>query len=158
MTEQNFDLITTEEDYEFVKQGYDNGLIPDVLSSYEELGYTITSGLVEELIEINEFQLNEEKKTTIRFFVDPDEKNDKFARVLTEKVNSLGRYRAIALAYRTEKEDLKQEKEDLKQEKENLFLKRVTLQKYVAIIARKTELINCKTIKEIEEFDLTTPL
>jgi hypothetical protein len=151
MTEQNFDLITTEEDYEFVKQGYDNGLIPDVLSSYEELGYTITSGLVEELIEINEFQLNEEKKTTIRFFVDPDEKNNKFARVLTEKVNSLGRYRAIALAYRTEKEDLKQEKE-------NLFLKRVTLQKYVAIIARKTELINCKTIKEIEEFDLTTPL
>jgi hypothetical protein len=151
MTEQNFDLITTEEDYEFVKQGYDNGLIPDVLSSYEELGYTITSGLVEELIEINEFQLNEEKKTTIRFFVDPDEKNNKFARVLTEKVNSLGRYRAIALAYRTEKEDLKQEKE-------NLFLKRVTLQKYVAIIAIKTELINCKTIKEIEEFDLTTPL
>ena len=151
MTEQNFDLITTEEDYEFVKQGYDNGLIPDVLSSYEELGYTITSGLVEELIEINEFQLNEEKKTTIRFFIDPNEKNNKFARVLTEKVNSLGRYRAIALAYRTEKEDLKQEKE-------NLFLKRVTLQKYVAIIARKTELINCKTIKEIEEFDLTTPL
>jgi hypothetical protein len=149
MTNQEF--ILKKEDYEFLQKIHNLQGGENILSLCETSGYYITPELVEELVEYCEFELGEEKKVNIRFWVNPSEKNKRFGKKLTEKIiKTFGKYDAISLAFHT---NLANEK--IRQKKDFLIEKRITVPDYVARIIQTHSLINCTTIEEIENYDFS---
>ena len=114
---------------------------------YEGLGYTITPELIEEVIEIDNWELPEEKTISTTFYI-REEKNLKIqlAKLLKDKMTKdYNKYELIAYARR--------KKEFLSQKTDNLKKKRVRLPQYMATLLHSTELINCTTVEEIKNFD-----
>jgi hypothetical protein len=137
-------FIIKDEDYNFLQKTSESR---SLLQQAEELGYEITPELVEEMIEIGDLPLEEEEKVVIRFYVKPKEKNRRFGKVLTDKVDYYfgGKHDAIAYSY-YKKQNF------VRQITEGLVLKRITVPRYVANLVRTHDIINCQTIKEIKDF------
>lgn len=132
---------------------YNNNKNVDIIESCEILEYKITGKLIEELVEIHEFELKELGSTTIRFYIDST--NETFSKSLQKKFEKFKekdvplKYTLIALSY-----SVKKERKKIKQEKEGLNVKRTKIPKSIATLIQHSDLINCKNIKEIEEFKL----
>lgn len=139
------------EDSNLVKYLYKYEKNVDIIEDCEILEYEITGKLIVELVDVCRFELEELGFTTIRFYTDaPDET---FSKALKNKFKKfkeddvpLG-YTLVALAYSV------REKPRIKQETEGLTLKRTKIPKNIATLIQHSNLINCKNIKEIEEFN-----
>ena len=131
-------------DIDFILNGQDVSNDFDVLKVVEDLGNKITAELIEELIEIHDMYLPEERKVSMQFFSEYDE-NRRYGRILTNKVNESfgGTYRAIAWAYNNKN------KPEYKQLRDGLLLRRISVPIYVRDILYRHKIINCVNYEEI---------
>jgi hypothetical protein len=119
-----------------------------IIEACEIYEYEITGKLIEELVEIHNFELEELEYTTIRFYTNKPQEN--YSKTLQEKFEKFKekdvplKYTLIAKAYS------ERNKVRIKQKSAGLKLKRVRLPKSVAFLVQHSDLINCKNKEEIK--------
>jgi hypothetical protein len=143
----NGNFIISDEDYDFLQKIYLLEGGENILSLCEEMEYQISPDLIKELIEYCEFKLGEEKKATIRFFVDPKEKKKRFGKAIQKLIETKygGKYESIAFAFKVKNQIYKHP-----QNQDGLFERRITIPKYVSILLKRSSMINHTTIEEIK--------
>lgn len=122
----------------------------DVLELTRLLGYKINKDMISELVIVHEFELPEYDPVTFTFYTYPEEKNSRPSGTIKRKLENMADdFALIALA------DSLRDRDDIKQDTKGLIKKRIQLPRYIVTIIKKTGLINCKSNKEILEYNFS---
>lgn len=131
-----------------VKTDKYEGKKTDILELCSLLGYKINREFLLELTIINDYELTEFDITTMVFYTHPDDTNSRPSSAIKRKLKEVGDdFDLVALSY-------KLRDKSIKQESDGLVKRRIKLPIYMAKIVKGTGLINCKTNKEILEYNL----
>lgn len=141
------ETIINEEDVKILEQIYVEEEDVDILDMLFDMDYEINGKLVEEVINIHNFDILEIRDVTMQFFTLPEEKR-RFGKLFITKIHETfgGFYNSIAFAY-----NIRQHPKYY-QERENLIQRRLTVPVYVRDILIRNRILNCVSYEEIEEY------